>query len=444
MHRTIEAACGHSMEYGGWQIEGEVYRCVGGEKGNVSKVTCQYGDNGSVCLASCEVPNQLIDGQCVKPELDKCASSSGSNVSHQHRLGDFTGRGVIGGRVETPGVVCDGGCQYAFGQQAPSRIYRFVNGDPSGVFADYGYKGNGVSCTGDEAAREKPASSTPSAESNSECTNKVTDAEGRQHFTCTATEKYIDIGDMNCGQFETGGEYRCEPKVPGSKLSDKTTEVEVTEKTNPDGSKDTTTTTTTTTTNCSGVNACSSSTTTSVTNNHTKSDGTPGGESTTCTGPACPDSDGKTQEDREEEQDESESSVSGGQTCDAAPVCDGDAVQCAILSQQYEARCDFEEAGDFEENKDDIKGLFEGQGDKFKLDEGSGDIDVPTFISKGTRFLPASCPTAESFSLTTAGGRTFTLSYEPLCRAATDLSGLFVAVATVLAALYVGRSVGGN
>ncbi|OMG61429.1 hypothetical protein AUR61_020460 [Stutzerimonas balearica] len=83
-------------------------------------------------------------------------------------------------------------------------------------------------------------------------------------------------------------------------------------------------------------------------------------------------------------------------------------------------------------------------GDQFQLNEGSGVIDVPSFINQGTRFLPSACPTAERFSLITAGGRSFELSYEPLCRAASDLSGLFVAVATVLAALYVGRSVGGQ
>ncbi|MCZ4321851.1 virulence factor TspB C-terminal domain-related protein, partial [Pseudomonas anguilliseptica] len=166
--------------------------------------------------------------------------------------------------------------------------------------------------------------------------------------------------------------------------------------------------------------------------------------SNTCTGPGCKDADGKTQEEREEEEEKSESKVTGGQTCEAAPACEGDAVQCAILKQQYEARCDFEEANDFDSNKTDIEGLFDGQGDKFKLDEGAADIDAPSFINQGTRFLPSSCPAAESFSLTTAGGRSFSLSYEPLCRAASDLSGLFVAVATILAALYVGRSVGGN
>ena len=381
-------------------------------------------------------------GQCITPEPDKCESSVGSNVGHQHRLGEFTGRGVVGARIDPPGVVCDGGCQYASTQQPPTSITRFVNGDPSGVFATYTYKGNGVSCTGGDAIRSQPTNGTPTAEKSSECTNKIVHADGSQTYSCSSAEKYTDIGNMNCGQFEAGGEYRCEPKAPSPKMTDKTTDVEVTEKTNPDGSKDTTTTTTTTTTNCSGVNACSTSTTTSSTTSHTKSDGTPGGESTTCTGAACPDSDGKSQEEREQEQEEeSESSVSGGQTCEAAPVCEGDAVQCAILNQQYEARCDFEEANDFEENKDAINGLLEG--DKFTLQEGQGDIDAPSFISQGTRFLTPSCPPDRVISLSMAG-RTVGLSFQPLCTFASSLGPFLVAVTAVICALYVGRSVGGN
>jgi len=123
-------------------------------------------------------------------------------------------------------------------------------------------------------------------------------------------------------------------------------------------------------------------------------------------------------------------------------VCAGDAVQCAILRQQKALRCHAEEQADFDKHKSDIEGLFEGE--EFTLDEGSGDIQLPSFVSQGTRFLPETCPAAESFSLRLGGGRTFELSYEPLCTAASSLSGLFVAVATVLAALYVGRSVGGQ
>ncbi len=130
-----------------------------------------------------------------------------------------------------------------------------------------------------------------------------------------------------------------------------------------------------------------------------------------------------------------------GEACDAEVKCTGDAVQCAILRQQKALRCHAEEQADFEKHKPAIEAAV--QGDKFQLEEGS-EIHLPSFINQGTRFFPATCPSAESFSLSTAGGRSFDLSYEPLCRAASDLSGLFVAVATVLAALYVGRGVGGQ
>lgn len=398
--------------------------------------------NGTTCT-----PPTVLDpatDSCKAPEPDKCEPTIGAVVEHRHRAGEFTGAGVIAGRTDPPGSVCRDQCQYAFSGTAPLKAYRFENGDPTGVFLAFKYKGNGVSCVGNESPFAQPSDGTPVVEKQSECTTKITDAEGHQRYDCQATELNIDPGNMDCSLGTVGGELQCIPKPPSPKMTDKKVDQEVVEKTNPDGSKDTTTTTTTTTTQCTGVKSCTTTTTTNVSNNHTKADGTPGGESNTCTGPGCKDADGKTQEEREEEEEKSESKVTGGQTCEAAPTCEGDAVQCAILKQQYEARCDFEESEDFESNKADIKGLFEGQGDKFKLDEGSGDIDVPSFINKGTRFLPATCPTAESFSLTTAGGRTFTLSYEPLCRAASDLSGLFVAVATILAALYVGRSVGGN
>ncbi len=132
----------------------------------------------------------------------------------------------------------------------------------------------------------------------------------------------------------------------------------------------------------------------------------------------------------------------GGESCEAELACSGDAVQCATLRQEKALRCHAEKMDDFEGSKPDIEALV--QGDKFQLDEGAGNIDIPSFVNKGSRFLPSTCPSDEKFSLTTAGGHSFGFSYEPLCRAATDLSPLFIAIATILAALYVGRAVGGQ
>lgn len=49
----------------------------------------------------------------------------------------------------------------------------------------------------------------------------------------------------------------------------------------------------------------------------------------------------------QEQQPEDNNSASGGSECDSPPVCDGDAIQCAILQQQWDTRChsDYEVSG---------------------------------------------------------------------------------------------------
>jgi len=131
----------------------------------------------------------------------------------------------------------------------------------------------------------------------------------------------------------------------------------------------------------------------------------------------------------------------GGEACGAELACSGDAVQCATLRQEKALRCHTEDQDDYGKYKDQIKA--ELQGDKFKLGADE-DIQVPSFIEGKTRFLPSTCPTAKTFSLSTGGGRTFAISYDPLCSLASDLSYLIVIVATVFGALYVGRAFGGE
>ena len=57
---------------------------------------------------------------------------------------------------------------------------------------------------------------------------------------------------------------------------------------------------------------------------------------------------------------EKESSASGGGSCESAPVCQGDAVQCAILQQQWLTRCSSEDEGKFEDNGCEVDPLCEG------------------------------------------------------------------------------------
>jgi len=135
-----------------------------------------------------------------------------------------------------------------------------------------------------------------------------------------------------------------------------------------------------------------------------------------------------------------ESTVTGGDACDSPPVCTGDAVQCAILAQEFKRRCDAEDLNDFEKHKDKIDTLLEG--DNFELND-TEVVEVESFIAGQARWLPSTCPSDEQMSLRLNGGRTFSLSYEPLCSAAGSLSPLIVIIATLMATLYVGRGSGG-
>lgn len=131
-----------------------------------------------------------------------------------------------------------------------------------------------------------------------------------------------------------------------------------------------------------------------------------------------------------------ESSASG-MDCSQPLQCSGDAIQCAILQQQKQQRCYAEHMGDFESQRSAIESMFSGE--EYTMDE--EEIEVPSFISQGTRFLPASCPPPVAIALS---GRTYQLSLEPWCFFADALGYLIVAFAALAGALYVGRAFGGG
>ncbi|WP_242672119.1 virulence factor TspB C-terminal domain-related protein [Stutzerimonas kirkiae] len=130
-----------------------------------------------------------------------------------------------------------------------------------------------------------------------------------------------------------------------------------------------------------------------------------------------------------------------GMACDSTLMCEGDAIQCAILQQQKAARCEAQDLFDLDKHRGAIESFLDD--DRFKPgDVAEGDsIQIPDFISNNTRFLPSSCPPPIALNLS---GRSLSFSYEPLCYIANLLSPLIVILATVAAAMYVGRSFGGN
>lgn len=366
-------------------------------------------------------------GSCVG--ASECSGQNGI-IYHQQKIADILDTGGYGNFTPTPDQVCQGGCAYG----SPAKdgdSFRFVSGDPAGAFQRYSYRGTGQACPAGVVDVTPPSQTKPTADKQSDCTNKVTDAEGRISFSCTVADRYTDPGNMDCG--EVGGQFQCLAKNPAPKQTEKTVKTDVVEKPNADGSKDTQTTTTTTTTVCSGVGACSSTTTTSVSNSHTKSDGSKGAESSTCSGPGCTDSKGESQESREEEE-KKEGTVTGGSTCDIPPVCTGDPLQCEIISQQYKTRCQSEELAKFDSTiKDQIEGIANGQGTDIKQTE----VDLSSLFQQGTRFLPAACPQPEIASVN--GAQALAFSYDPMCRLATGISPIVIIIASLGAALYMFR-----
>ncbi len=381
-------------------------------------------------------------GVCEAPEPDQCATATGEFV-HEYNAGSLDPSVPPS---LPPSSICESGCLYnrTATVKGCNRFLEDTSGkDLNSVYCKVVYKGAASQCTSnnpppgsvfDQPPSKPPADSTPQFTSESQCGDWVTNADGSQSRNCTSTEKLKEPGQLNCSN---AADYlHCTTGKPAPRLEDTTKTEETTKTTNPDGSTKTETNTTTDKTVCVGTKPCTSTTAEEKSTSGTNPDGTPGDESKECKGSGC-----KESQEGEEDGEGPERLASAG-SCDAAFSCSGDPIDCEVLRQQKEQLCLAEEMTDFPKHKPAIEAAVTG--DRFQLDEGSGVIDVPSFINQGTRFLPSACPAAESFSLTTAGGRTFQLSYEPLCRAASDLSGLFVAVATVLAALYVGRAVGGQ
>ena len=137
--------------------------------------------------------------------------------------------------------------------------------------------------------------------------------------------------------------------------------------------------------------------------------------------------------------DKDKGSVSGGDGCDSEPTCVGDVIQCAILAQNHKSRCEAKELADFEKHKDDISNLFEG--DEFQLHAGE-DIEVESFLTGHSRWLPSNCPRPERVTLGT-NGQSLSLSYDPMCKLANSISPLIIILATLFATVYIGRSSGG-
>lgn len=393
----------------------------------VDFVANRYGDR---CSVGTYDPST---GSCSTPEEDKCLPTTGNKITHRHKLGE-----ILLGTIATtppPASLCHSSCRYS-DPELDGKPYRFVNGEPGGAWANFSYFGDGVQCEAGEQEADPPSENKPVADKENKCTNKVcltADADGNcQQYTysCTATEKYTDPGAMDCDFGTFNGDAVCVPNSPAPKMTEKEVKTEVTEKTNSDGSKETTTTTTTTTTNCTGVGSCSTTTTTNVSNGKTNADGTPGGESSTCTGPDCKAGDGKSQNDQKEEE-KSESKVSGDSSCEAPPVCTGDAIQCSILRQNHQQRCADQKWQEIDEQKlmDGVSGEMAGSEYQPFGEQERGAFDLTGMIDTSST-IGGSCPAIPPITFTIRGVTSsvdFGIAMAEICKYASWFSFLLVA-----------------
>ncbi|EMD2215186.1 virulence factor TspB C-terminal domain-related protein [Pseudomonas aeruginosa] len=399
------------------------------ENGNTSAGYGPAARYGKTCPA--ETVYDTATGEC-KGKDDPCKDTFGKEIYTDFQVGTVKD-GHFTDPKSPPASLCESSCLYTSPATTGSgNGYRM--GQNFEVFVRYSYLGNGSSCEQGETPNP-PSDRSPSGSTDENC-KPVEDAEGRKKMSCLKTDSYQNPGNLNCGM--ANGQLVCVPGKPSPNKNDTTTKTDITETTNPDGSKDTTTTTETTVTTCSGMNSCNTTTTTSTTNNKTNSDGTDGGSSTECKGPGCkPSGEGAGGDSEgEEKEDEKESKVSGDESCDAVIACEGDAIQCAMLKQEKKQTC----AWDYEK----AKGIIESEIAKPEYQLTETTINTGELFNAGisaSRWLPSACPAPKVISLSSGPSQTF--SWEPECQMASSLAPIIVGLASLFFAVYVGRSIGG-
>lgn len=291
---------------------------------------------------TCEAPSVTNPetGECEAPEPEKCEPTIGKRTRHYHNFG------VLGAQAnEAPITVCEDSCQYSNTYEKPECNRNF----PDKAFCSLTYLGNGVECTEgdssnpsnfDQPPTKPPETSEPTREHEQKCDNWVTGEDGVARRNCTSKDEYKDPGELKCEN--TNGHLNCISGTPPPAYTKTETTAESSKTDNTDGSSKTETTTNKDVTNCHGAKPCNTTSTVKTETENTNPDGTPGDKTTTCKGDKCTtdeDPEPGTDPDAEEEAEEDKSSVSGGTTCDSPPVCQGDAIQCAILRQEFTQRC---------------------------------------------------------------------------------------------------------
>lgn len=388
---------------------------------------------------SCDVPGESYSeetGECEAPEPEKCEPTIGQRKTHYHNFG------TLGENAnEAPITVCENSCQYSNTFETPKCNREF----PNQAFCSLTYLGNGVECTEGDSSNpsafdipptKPPETREPTREHEQKCDKWVTGEDGVARRTCTSKDEYKDPGELKCEN--TNGYLKCAPGTPPPAYTKTETTAESSKTDNADGSSKTETTTNKDVTNCHGAKPCKTDSTEKTETENTNPDGSPGDKTTTCKGDKCTtDEDPKpgTDPDAEEEGEDDKSSVSGGAVCDSPPVCDGDAIQCAILRQQFTQRCadeKFREVTPENTNalKTDLDAAFSGEQFQPITATAENTFSLEGMIDTSSRFS-SSCPVIPSVSYKWVDGssQSFDPNFPGLCEYLRWMGFLLVAFA---------------
>lgn len=169
-------------------------------------------------------------------------------------------------------------------------------------------KFTGEQSTGtDEATASQPAKPEPTVTGQNQTCAPPTTSGSTTSYTCVTESTATESAGSTCAFGTVNGVQglHCTKPAYVPEHDSKKREDQVTEVTNPDGSKTTTTTSTTTTTHCA-AGACNTTTNVTTTTSGKDANGNPTGTTTTCKGDNCDNPTTPGKDESEEEEDEEE------------------------------------------------------------------------------------------------------------------------------------------
>jgi hypothetical protein len=133
--------------------------------------------------------------------------------------------------------------------------------------------------------------------------------------------------------------------------------------------------------------------------------------------------------------------AASGLGCEQTFACSGDSITCSIAALNKKQLCEGQKGLD-KGSPDAKQAMAEAfQSTHENIEETEIHLDSIIANATNSRFLPSSCPPAQTF---TVYGRQFAFKNDYFCNFATAMSWLVVSLAGLFAAVYIGKAFGGS